>query len=100
MTLGASVTNGAVRFTVKDTGKGIPKEYQERIFEKFFQVPESGPKGTGLGLPICKEIVEHHGGHIWLDDTNYASLKTAINILEEQCKLLKDFGHCRLYQRK
>ena len=38
-------------------------------------------------------------GHIWIDDTNYDSLRTAINLLEEQCQLIKDFGHCRLYQR-
>jgi NtrC-family two-component system sensor histidine kinase KinB len=67
VTLGASVANGAVRFTVTDTGKGIPKEYQERIFEKFFQVPESGPKGIGLGLYIAKEIVRGHGGDIGVE---------------------------------
>ena len=65
--LGASITNGAVRFTVTDTGKGIPKEYQERIFEKFFQVPESGPKGIGLGLYIAREIVRGHGGDIGVE---------------------------------
>ncbi|HVO95969.1 MAG TPA: ATP-binding protein [Terriglobales bacterium] len=67
VTLGASLTNGAVRFTVTDTGSGIPKEYHERIFEKFFQVPESGPKGTGLGLYIAKEIVRGHGGDIGVE---------------------------------
>ncbi len=67
VTLAASVANGAVRFTVTDTGKGIPKEYQERIFEKFFQVPESGPKGTGLGLYIAREIVRGHGGDIGVE---------------------------------
>jgi signal transduction histidine kinase len=56
-----------VRFTVADTGTGIPKEYQERIFEKFFQVPDSGPKGTGLGLYIATEIVRAHGGEIGVD---------------------------------
>jgi len=65
--LGASVINGAVRFTVTDTGKGIAKEYQERIFDKFFQVPETGPKGTGLGLYIAKEIVRGHGGNIGVE---------------------------------
>jgi signal transduction histidine kinase len=64
ITLGAELTNGSVRFTVADTGTGIPKEYQERIFEKFFQVPDQGPKGTGLGLYIAKEIVHGHGGDI------------------------------------
>ena len=39
------------------------------------------------------------GGHIWMDDTNYDSLKKAISIVEEQCQLVKDFGHCRLYRK-
>lgn len=68
VTLGAEVTNGTVRFTVADTGSGIPKEYQDRIFEKFFQAPDSTkPKGTGLGLYIAKEIVRGHGGDIGLE---------------------------------
>jgi signal transduction histidine kinase len=64
VTLGAELTDGSVRFTVTDTGSGIPAEYQERIFEKFFQVPGSKTKGTGLGLYIAKEIVRAHGGDI------------------------------------
>jgi signal transduction histidine kinase len=67
VTLGASLINGAVRFTVADNGRGIPKEYQERVFEKFFQVPDAEPKGTGLGLYIAKEIVRGHGGDIGVD---------------------------------
>ncbi|MGE5218764.1 MAG: ATP-binding protein [Chloroflexota bacterium] len=67
VTVGASVTDGVVRFTVTDTGKGIAKEYHERIFEKFFQVPEAGPKGTGLGLYIAREIVRGHGGEIGVE---------------------------------
>jgi signal transduction histidine kinase len=67
VTLGAGSVDGSVRFTVTDTGTGIPKEHQERVFEKFFQVPDSGPKGTGLGLYIAKEIVRAHGGEIGVD---------------------------------
>jgi signal transduction histidine kinase len=67
VTLGAALADGAVRFTVTDTGTGIPKEYQERIFDKFFQVPESGPRGTGLGLYIAREIVCGHGGEIGVE---------------------------------
>ena len=57
-------------FSVKDTGAGIPRKYQTKIFERFQQVDgqqEGKPKGTGLGLPICKEILEHHGGRIWVE---------------------------------
>ena len=67
ITLGAEITDGSVRFTVADTGTGVPKEYQERIFERFYRVPESGHKGTGLGLYIAKEIVRAHGGEIGVE---------------------------------
>lgn len=57
--------------SVADTGVGVPPEFREIIFEKFRQVTSDTltdkPQGTGLGLPICKEIVEHHGGQIWLE---------------------------------
>ena len=65
--LEAHAANGTVRFTVADTGTGIPKEYQDRIFERFFQVPEAKPKGTGLGLYIAKEIVRAHDGEIGVE---------------------------------
>ncbi|OJJ15012.1 hypothetical protein BI308_24675 [Roseofilum reptotaenium AO1-A] len=55
---------------VIDTGIGIQEEDLPKVFEKFKQVGDTlinKPKGTGLGLPICKEIIEHHGGHIWVE---------------------------------
>jgi signal transduction histidine kinase len=56
-----------VRFTVTDTGTGIAREHHDRLFEKFFQVPADGPKGTGLGLYIAREIVRAHGGDIGVE---------------------------------
>ncbi|MBI2209887.1 MAG: PAS domain S-box protein, partial [Deltaproteobacteria bacterium] len=59
-----------VAVSVQDSGIGIPKQDQERIFEKFEQVSLASPQGvssTGLGLTIAKEIVELHGGKIWVD---------------------------------
>lgn len=58
-----------VYVSVKDTGIGIPREYQEKIFEKFVQVKNnvSQGKGTGLGLAISKKIIELHGGEIWVE---------------------------------
>jgi CheY-like chemotaxis protein len=53
-----------------DTGSGIAPVDQPKVFERFKQVGDTltdKPKGTGLGLPICREIVEHHGGHIWVE---------------------------------
>jgi signal transduction histidine kinase/HAMP domain-containing protein len=58
---------GAVRFEVKDTGAGIPPEYHDRIFEKFFRVPGAPSGGVGLGLYLSREIVEAHGGRIGVE---------------------------------
>ncbi|RMD86309.1 MAG: hypothetical protein D6815_00125 [Candidatus Dadabacteria bacterium] len=66
------VEPGFCRFSVSDTGVGIPEEDLDKVFEKFHQVagqPTEQPKNasTGLGLTICREIVEHHGGKIWVE---------------------------------
>ncbi|GAB4361582.1 MAG: ATP-binding protein [Gammaproteobacteria bacterium] len=56
--------------SVADNGIGIAEEELERIFEKFHQVSdtqEGKPRGTGLGLPICRRIIEYHGGRIWAE---------------------------------
>lgn len=68
--LSAVEQGGSIRFTVADTGPGIPDQDLERIFDKFYQVPPTGerqaaPRGTGLGLAISRQIVEHYGGRIW-----------------------------------
>jgi PAS domain S-box-containing protein len=60
--------NGQVEFSVKDTGVGIPKSQQERVFSKFFRgsnVVRMETEGTGLGLFITKNIIEAHDGKIW-----------------------------------
>jgi two-component system, OmpR family, sensor histidine kinase VicK len=53
--------------TVKDTGTGIESEMLPRLFEKF---ASKSCKGTGLGLFICKSIVEAHGGRIWAQNNS------------------------------
>ncbi|HET9345308.1 MAG TPA: GAF domain-containing sensor histidine kinase [Candidatus Limnocylindrales bacterium] len=56
--------------SVADTGTGIAPEDQARVFEEFAQAGDTlsdTPRGTGLGLAISREIVEHHGGRIWLE---------------------------------
>jgi len=57
---------------IVDHGDGIPQGFEEKIFERYEQAPSSGGKrrkGTGLGLPICKAIVEQHGGTIGVRET-------------------------------
>ena len=59
-----------IRFMVKDTGIGIKRENQDRIFENFSQEDDSTTRefgGTGLGLSIVKQIVQLHGGKLWLE---------------------------------
>src|SRR5262245_2200749 len=68
----ATASNGHFGLSVTDTGPGIPQEHQARIFEQFHQVDSSNTKakgGTGLGLAIAKQIVEMHGGRIWVEST-------------------------------
>jgi signal transduction histidine kinase len=69
VTLSLQDTADGVAVQVQDNGPGIPLEQQERVFEKFRQVSGDEhyrPGGTGLGLPISRQIVEHFGGRIWL----------------------------------
>ena len=58
------------RLAVQDFGQGMEKEQLKHIFEPFYRAPEaqsSKKSGWGLGLVICKDIVERHGGRIWCE---------------------------------
>jgi len=71
VTASAKTGPGTVEFAIRDTGIGIPPVHRESVFEKFKQVGDTltdRPRGTGLGLPICREIVLHHGGRIWVEE--------------------------------
>ena len=67
--ISASVINNIMQVSVKDTGIGIPDEYKDNIFDKFFQVKGNDLeiRGTGLGLSVAKEIIQAHGGKIWCE---------------------------------
>jgi signal transduction histidine kinase len=81
--LGArSVAEHAI-LSVDDSGPGIPEEDRERVFEKFFR-RQGEPAGgsVGLGLAICREIIEAHGGAIWVDESPLGgtSMKVALPV--------------------
>jgi signal transduction histidine kinase len=59
----------AAEIVVRDTGEGISPENLVHIFERFYRIPGTGIHGTGLGLNICREIIELHGGTISVEST-------------------------------
>ncbi|WP_458524662.1 ATP-binding protein [Onishia taeanensis] len=80
---------GRIRLSVEDNGPGIAAEERERVFEKFHQLEQQGashggargrPRGSGLGLPISRGIVNQLGGQLWVEDA--ASLGGASLIME------------------
>jgi signal transduction histidine kinase len=62
-----------------DTGCGIPKELQEKIFEPFFTTKSAG-KGTGLGLPICRKIIQQHQGKMRVQSAESQGIKFIITL--------------------
>ena len=72
ISIGLTGDTKIVQFRIKDTGPGIPAEDQPHLFQKFYRVDNSATRtigGTGLGLFICKKIVELYDGRIWVEST-------------------------------
>ena len=72
----AKIDRGAVLFGVQDEGVGLLPDQINQVFERFYQVDGSATRrfgGMGIGLALCKEIVEAHGGHIWAESAGQGS---------------------------
>jgi signal transduction histidine kinase len=65
----ATAKGTGAEVSVTDTGSGIPVEYREHIFDRFSQVPgaQGRRRGFGLGLYFCRQVVQAHGGQIWME---------------------------------
>jgi two-component system sensor histidine kinase KdpD len=57
-----------IHLEVADLGPGIPEEFRDRVFDKFFRLPGAGEGGVGLGLAICRAIAQAHGGRVYVLD--------------------------------
>jgi signal transduction histidine kinase len=66
LTMRRRANDGGVDIEVRDTGPGIPPALRERVFEPFFTSKKPG-EGTGLGLTVCRTIIDRHGGSIRVD---------------------------------
>jgi PAS domain S-box-containing protein len=70
VTIGLTASGSVVQIYIKDTGAGIPAEDVHHLFQKFYRVDSSATRtvgGTGLGLFICRKIIELYNGHIWVE---------------------------------
>lgn len=67
ITASAERSEDEVCFSVSDTGPGIPEDHRPHLFDSYWQASRTARQGAGLGLPICKGIVEAHGGRIWAE---------------------------------
>ena len=66
--IAAWTSDGAVTVEVADSGPGLPAGEESRVFEKFYRLRARGRGGVGLGLAVCRGIVEAHGGRIWAEN--------------------------------
>jgi len=73
LTISCTQSENNVTFSVRDEGPGIPRQHQQRIFERFYRVEKHRSDhwgSTGLGLAICRHIIRNHGGRIWVRSSN------------------------------
>ena len=71
VTLGGEATEGGIRLWVEDEGPGIPAGDRERVFDRFTRLDDNGARrvaGTGIGLCVVRDLVERHGGRVWVEE--------------------------------
>lgn len=93
--------NPYIKISVRDHGMGIPRDQMRKLFSRFEQINrEAGPgaKGIGLGLVICREIVERHGGKIWAEcpKGGGAVFSFTLPVYHENLELSSIFEECKL----
>jgi signal transduction histidine kinase len=77
------LADGRIEIVVTDDGPGIPKESQDRIFERFYRADKARSReqgGTGLGLAIVKHVIQAHGGEVRIESEPGAGSKFIVNL--------------------
>lgn len=89
---------GAIQMEIADRGPGIPPEYHQRVFDKFFRMPRDlKDGGVGLGLAICGAILKLHGGAIWVEDRPGGGARFRITLpLDGLPPAIEDHPHATL----
>lgn len=83
VTIRFKALEGKVRVTVADTGPGLGKDVVEHIFEPFYTTKD---KGMGMGLAICRSIIEAHSGRLWADSASGAVFHFTLPVDERRCE--------------
>ena len=66
--VGVARAAGAVRVWVDDEGPGVPVAERTRVFEPFVRLGRRGARGSGIGLAVVRDLVEQHGGEVWVEE--------------------------------
>jgi len=88
--ISGQIRDKEILVAVADRGPGLPAGEEERIFEKFYQVSPGSARGAGLGLTICRSIIEAHGGHIWAANRTDGGAVFSFTIPLEESTLILD----------
>ncbi len=80
ITVGAARENDDIKIWVEDNGSGIPPQHLPHIFDRFWQAKRADRRGTGLGLTICKGIVQAHEGRIWAESSEGNGTKVSFTL--------------------
>ena len=101
--VGIEERDGFVRFLVRDEGLGVAPEEEKRIFEKFYRSDPQmtrGVGGTGLGLYICKELIDRMAGRIWVESNDDKGSTFAFELPTAEVLAHGDPAARRLQSRK
>jgi two-component system, OmpR family, sensor histidine kinase VicK len=101
ISIGLTGDINVVQFFIRDTGSGIPPDDIQHLFQKFYRVDSSITRtvgGTGLGLFICRKIVELYGGRIWVDSKLHVGSTFYINIPRVSTEKAKELRQTQRYR--